>query len=85
MYRCYFIREGRIAAGQDIDVEILKDAIAYGYVLLREQPEAASFSGIELWQGKFLKYSDGYHYEGAGYAAPISSPIQADGVTMSLN
>jgi hypothetical protein len=58
MYRCYLVRAGRIAMGDDLDVDTLDEAIACGCRLLAAQPEAENFSGIEIWARASLLYSD---------------------------
>ena len=45
MYRCYLIRNSRIAIGDDLDVETLGEAITGSRRLLALQPEAEGFSG----------------------------------------
>ena len=56
MYRCYLVRDKRIAMGVDLDVDTLDGAVAQGHRLLGAQPETENFSGIEIWQGTSLLY-----------------------------
>jgi hypothetical protein len=56
MYRCYLIRDGRIAVGEDLDADTLDRAVAQGRRLLAAQQDAENFRGIEIWQGRSLLY-----------------------------
>jgi hypothetical protein len=66
-YRCYFIRNGRIGLGYDINLETLAEAIAHEHAILAMQPQSASFSGIEIWYGEFRIYGDDYYADGTGH------------------
>ncbi|MDR3531044.1 MAG: hypothetical protein P4L90_10895 [Rhodopila sp.] len=76
MYRCYLIRAGRIAIGDAVNVETLNKAIAHGRRLLAAQPQAEAFTGIEIWRGTSLLYSDKCHTTDTGCPAHIISPFQ---------
>jgi len=58
MYRCYLLRDGRIAKAENLEVKTLTDAIVTGRKLLVEQPVAKNYTGIEIWQAASLLYSD---------------------------
>lgn len=76
MYRCYLICGGRIAKGDDLDVDTLNEAILHGRMLLATQPQSEHFIGIEIWRGTSLLYSDKCHADDAGCQAPVVSPFQ---------
>jgi hypothetical protein len=84
MYRCYLIRDGRIARGDDFDVRTLWKAKALGRKLFALQPQTDNFSGIEIWQGASLLYSDQCHAHDTGRPAPIVSPFETSESTMFL-
>jgi len=84
MYRCYFIRDGRIARGNDFDVRTLRKAKALGRKLFALQSQTDNFSGIEIWQGASLLYSDKCHANDTGHPAPIVSPFETSESTMFL-
>jgi hypothetical protein len=58
MYRCYLIRNGHIAMGEDLCVETPDEAMDQGRRLLAAQPKGENFSGIEIWRGATLLYYD---------------------------
>jgi hypothetical protein len=76
MYRCYLVRAGRIAMGDDLNVDTFDEAIARGRKLLAAQPEAENFSGIEIWHRARLLYSDDCYEGNAGDLGPVISPFQ---------
>jgi hypothetical protein len=76
MYRCYLVRAGRIAMGNDLNVDTFDEAIARGYKLLAAQPEAENFSGVEIWHRARLLYSDDCYADSAGCPGPVISPFQ---------
>lgn len=82
MYRCYLICGGRIAKGDDLDVDTLDDAILSGRMLLATQPQADCFTGIEIWLGTSLLYSDKCHADDAGCHVPVVSPFQTGESTL---
>nr|WP_294504520.1 hypothetical protein [uncultured Rhodopila sp.] len=85
MYRCYLIRNGRIALGDDVDVDTLANALAHGRHLMASRSAGGTFSGMEIWSGGTLLYSDtGYAGESAAPAA-IVSPFQTAETTMLPN
>jgi hypothetical protein len=84
MYRCYLIRDGRIARGDDFDVRTLWKAKALGRELFASQPQTDNFSGIEIWQGASLLYSNKCHAHDSGRPAPIVSPFETSESTMFL-
>lgn len=82
MYRCYFIRNGRIAAGEDLEADSVDEAVLAGRQRLTTHPQAASFSGIEIWCGASILHSDGCYGDGTECTAPIGSPFQTGESTM---
>lgn len=76
MYRCYLIRDGRIAIGDNIDADSLAAAIAHGRRLMTDQSRADVFTGLEIWSGDSLVYSDKCHATDTGASAGIESPFQ---------
>ena len=76
MYRCYLIRNGRIAMGDDLDVETLAKALTHGRRLIAARSETETFSGMEIWCGTSLVYSDACYANGDGPAPKIDSPFQ---------
>ena len=85
MYRCYLIRNGRIALGDDVDVDTLAHAMARGRRLMASRSAGGTCSGMEIWSGGTLVYSDtGYAGESAPPAA-IASPFQTAESTILPN
>ncbi len=85
MYRCYLIRNGRIALGDDADVDTLANALAHARRLMASPSAGGTFSGMEIWNGATLLYSDtGYAGESAAPAA-IVSPFQTAESTILPN
>jgi hypothetical protein len=85
MYRCYVIRNGRIASGEDLDVESLATAVAHGRRLLAARMRTGMFSGMEIWSGTSLIYSDKGYTEDPKSSAAIDSPFQTPESTMLPN
>jgi hypothetical protein len=75
MYRCYLIRDSRIALADDFNVATLEMATVLGRELLAAQPKKANFSGIEVWKGAVLLHSDAQHAHASASSAPIISPF----------
>nr|WP_294553595.1 hypothetical protein [uncultured Rhodopila sp.] len=85
MYRCYLIRNGRIALGDDVDVDTLASALAHGRRLIASRSAGGMFNGMEIWSGATLVYSDtGYAGESAAPAAVVS-PFQTAESTILPN
>lgn len=85
MYRCYLIRNGRIALGDDVDADTLANALTWGRRLMASRAAGGMFSGMEIWNGATLVYSDiGYAGETAAPAA-IVSPFQTAESTILPN
>jgi hypothetical protein len=85
MYRCYLIRNGRIARGDDVDVDTLASALTHARSLMASRSAGGMFSGMEIWSGGTLVYSDtGYAGESAPPAA-IVSPFQTAESTILPN
>ena len=59
MYRCYLLRNGRIAFGQIIEANSLEDTITASHDLLKQQPPTENFTGIEVWRGADFLYAHG--------------------------
>jgi hypothetical protein len=55
-----------------------------GRKLFALQPQTDNFSGIEIWQGASLLYSDQCHAHDTGRPAPIVSPFETSESTMFL-
>jgi hypothetical protein len=73
MYRCYLIRNGRIAWGEDLDCDTTDDAKAGARALWISRPDSNSFTGLEVWKGATLVHLDGCR---AGEPCPIASPFE---------
>jgi hypothetical protein len=56
MYRCHFIRAGRVALGCNLAVETLDAAIATGRKILADITEPDDFDGLEIWLDNALLY-----------------------------
>ncbi|PPQ30123.1 hypothetical protein [Rhodopila globiformis] len=80
MYRCYLIRNGRIVRGDNLDAATLEQAVADGRRLLALRSRSGPFSGIEIWSGSTLVYSDTPY--GDAKAAAIDSPFATPDTTM---
>ncbi len=83
MYRCYLIRNGRIALGDD--AETLAGALEYGRRQIASQPASGPFSGMEIWRGGSLVYNDTAYGEANGSPAAIDSPFQTAESTILPN
>lgn len=75
MFRYYLIRNGRIAEGDDLDVETLAMALDRGRRLIAERSKTGAFSGLEIWRGASLVYSDRCYADEIGSPAAIDSPF----------
>src|SRR3954452_16128154 len=75
MYRCYLIRNGRIVRGDYLDVATLEKAVAEARRLMAMQSRCGPFSGIEIWSGASLVYSDTPYANGMNVPMPIDSPF----------
>lgn len=73
MYRCYLIRDGRIARGEDIDRPTFEEAIA--------DARATFGSDFEVWQGASLVHREKRHgrHDRPG---PVASPFETAESTM---
>jgi hypothetical protein len=85
MYRCYFIRDGRIVDGNDLDAETPAEAVAGGRRLLEARAWSGFISGMEIWCGEALVYSDRCHADDTGTQAAISSPFATPETTILPN
>jgi hypothetical protein len=85
MYRCYLIRNGRIALGDDVDVDTLTNALAFGRRLMASRSAGGTFSGMEVWSGGTLVYSDTGYAGESGPPAPVVSPFQTAESTILPN
>jgi hypothetical protein len=85
MYRCYLIRNGRIAEGDDLDVETLASALDRGRRLIAERSKTGTFSGLEIWCGASLVYSDRCYAGDTGAPAAIDSPFLTRETTILPN
>ncbi len=56
MFRCYFLQEGRVAEGCNLNVATLDAAIATGRKILADQLEVDSCDGLEIWLDRALLY-----------------------------
>lgn len=70
MYRCYLIRNGRIARGEDIDSPALDEAIAVARAMFG--------GGFEVWRGGALLHSE----RSDEMIDPIASPFETAESTM---
>lgn len=59
MYRCHFMRAGRIAQGCDLKVDTLDAAIATGQKILADRIEPDDCDGLEIWLDSALLYLSG--------------------------
>ena len=73
MYRCYLIRDGRIAWGEYLECPTTDEAKALGHALRNSRGRSDSFDGIEVWHGESLVYNDG---EPRDSTAQTSSPFE---------
>jgi hypothetical protein len=85
MYRCYLIRNGRIALGDDADVETLANALAHGRRLMASRCAGGPFCGMEIWSGATLVYSDAVYAGESAAPAVIFSPFQTAESTILPN
>lgn len=56
MYRCHFIRDGRITQGCTLMVETLDAAIATGRKILADHLDPDGFDRLEIWLDSALLY-----------------------------
>jgi hypothetical protein len=85
MYRCYLIRKGRIALGDDADGKTLAEALAHGRRLIASQSPGGTFSGFEIWDGASMVYGDTAYANDADPAVAIESPFQTAESTILPN
>jgi hypothetical protein len=85
MYRCYLLRNGRIVRGDNLDVETLDKAIADGFRLLAMGERSGPFSGMEIWRGASLLYSNIAYADASGARAPVESPFNTPDSTILPN
>jgi hypothetical protein len=85
MYRCYLIRNGRIVEGDDLDVETPAAAVARGRRLIAERSNTAAFSGLEIWCGASLVYSDRCYADDTRSPSAIDSPFLTRETTILPN
>jgi hypothetical protein len=76
MYRCYLIRNGRIAWGEYLDSPTTDEAKASARALWMSHPNGNGFTGIEVWKGATLVHRDEWHADQAGTPSPIASPFE---------
>jgi hypothetical protein len=60
MYRCYFMQNGRVAQGCNLDVATLDAAIATGRKILADHLITEECDGLEIWLdcGLLYKFSN---------------------------
>jgi hypothetical protein len=83
MYRCYLIRNGRIALGDDVDT--LAHALDHGRHLMASRSAGGPFSGMEIWSGGTLVYTDTAYAGETAAPACIVSPFQTAESTILPN
>src|SRR5690348_7298459 len=75
MFRCYFVKNGRISWGEDLIVVTLAEAIELAQDLRQASLKSGEASGIEIWQGASLLYQDVHDADQIQCSAPIISPF----------
>jgi hypothetical protein len=85
MYRCYLIRNGRIVRGDYLDGATLEKAVADARRLMAMQSRFGPFSGIEIWCGDSLVYSDTPYADVMGAPMPVDSPFATPDSTILPN
>ena len=56
VYRCYFMFDGHVEEGCNLDVLTLDAAIATGRKILADQPDVDQYDGLEIWLDQALLY-----------------------------
>ena len=56
MYRCHFMRAGRVTQGYNLKVETLDAAIATGRKILADHIDPDDCDGLEIWLDSALLY-----------------------------
>jgi hypothetical protein len=56
MYRCYFMRRGRVSHGCSLKVITLDAAIATGRKILHDELDPDDWDGFEIWLDSGLLY-----------------------------
>jgi hypothetical protein len=59
MYRCHFMRAGRIAQGCNLNFDTLDAAITAAQKILADHIEPDDCDGLEIWLGSALLYLSG--------------------------
>jgi hypothetical protein len=85
MYRCYLIRNGRIVRGDYLDAATLEQAVTDARRLMAMHLRCGPFSGMEIWSGTALVYSDTPYGDTTGAPTPIDSPFDTPDTTMLPN
>ena len=71
MFRCYFIKSGRISWGEDLKASTLAEAIELAWDLRQASLKSDKSPGIEIWQGASLLYQDVEEADQIQSSAPI--------------
>lgn len=82
MFRCYFIKTGRIAWGEDLKASTLAEAIELAWDLRQASLQSDQSPGIEIWQGASLLYQDVEEADQIQSSAPIVSPFDTPDSTI---
>jgi DNA-binding XRE family transcriptional regulator len=76
MYRCYLLRNGRVAWAEDLDCHTTDEARACAQALLKSLPQGDGSTGIEVWKGATLVHRDECQAGQAWKPGPIVSPFE---------
>jgi hypothetical protein len=82
MFRCYFIKSGRISWGEDLKASTLAEAIELTWDLRQASLKSDKSPGIEIWQGASLLYQDVEEADQIQSSAPIVSPFDTPDSTI---
>jgi hypothetical protein len=85
LYRCYLLRNGHIAVGDDIDVDGLEAALAHARGLIAARSATETFGGVEIWCGSSLVHSDAPRAAADGAATGVESPFETPESTILPN
>jgi hypothetical protein len=75
MFRCYFVENGRISWGNDLETSTLAEAIELAQNLRQAALKSDKSPGIEIWQGASLLFQDVHDADQIQDCAPIISPF----------
>ena len=82
MFRCYFIKNGRISWGEDLKASTLAEAIELAQDLRQASLKSDKSPGIEIWQGASLLYQDVQDADRIQSSALIVSPFDTPDSTI---